>query len=120
MLVTMNPRAHMYDAEAPGIVGCLVLAVRRLADTATNAMRDGGEAIALLWRREVNRAIATYNLWLALVLFAWSAAMLAAAALIVGLWDTHRVAAILYACGGLFVMAMAAAVALQRRRSGRQ
>jgi len=126
MLCCMDHRARMEDAdfrderdEPRGFLAGMLRAAERLGDVAANAVRDGTESVAQLSRRELSRAIATYNLWITLLLFAWSAALVCAAALVMAYWDTHRVAASLCAGGALLAVAMAAAIALWIRRPAR-
>lgn len=87
---------------------------QRAADAAVGAVRAQANEVLDSYRAELRRAISVYLLCRAVLLFIWSAAVCAAVALLSTEWETHRLAASLWAAVGFLVLAAASALAVWR------
>jgi uncharacterized membrane protein YqjE len=87
---------------------------QRAADAAVGAVRAQATEVLDTYRAELRRAVSVYLLCRAVLLFVWSAAVCVAVALLSVWWETHRLAASLWAAAGFVVLAAAAAFAVWR------
>lgn len=92
-------------------------AATQLADAAANSLQQRIEALSQALRLEMQRAIALSALAQGVMLFVWTAAVFAAAALLMTLWDGHRVAAAWCAAGGFLATAALGATLLLHLRN---
>lgn len=87
---------------------------QRAADAAVGAVRAQASEVLDSYRAELRRAISVYLLCRAVLLFVWSAAVCATVALLSVWWQTHRLAASLWAAAGFLLLAAIAALIVWR------
>jgi len=113
----MQTQAERVQASPNGI-GRLFDAIRqtalRAADAAVGVVRAQATEVLDSYRAELRRAVSVYLLCRAVLLFVWSAAVFAAVALLSVWWETHRMAAALWAAAGFLLLAAGSAIAVWR------
>ncbi len=85
---------------------------QRAADAAVGAVRAQANQVLDAYRAELRRAVSVYLLCRAVLLFVWSAAVCVTVALLSVWWETHRLAASLWAAAGFLVLATGSALAV--------
>ena len=103
---------------SPNGIGRFFDAIRqtalRAADAAVGVVRAQASEVLDSYRAELRRAVSVYLLCRAVLLFVWSAAVFAAIALLSVWWETHPMAASLWAAAGFLALAAGSAIAVWR------
>jgi uncharacterized membrane protein YqjE len=119
----MQTQAEGVQASPSGIGGLfdrLRQTAQRAADAAVGVVRAQANEVLDSYRAELRRAVSVYLLCRAVLLFVWSAAVCATVALLSVWWESHRLAAALWAAAGFLVLAAGSALVVWRltRRTG--
>jgi uncharacterized membrane protein YqjE len=95
---------------------------QRATDAAVGAVRAQASQVLDTYRAELRRAVSVYLLCCAVLLFVWSATVCVAVALLSVWWETHRLAASLWAAAGFLLLAAGSALAVWQltRRTANQ
>ncbi len=100
-----------------GLLAQLRQATAQLADAAVDTLQQRIELLVRAYRAELQRAITLSTLAQGVMLFVWTAAVFAAAAVLMAFWDRHRVAAAWWTAGGFLATAALGATLLLRLRN---
>jgi uncharacterized membrane protein YqjE len=93
---------------------------QRAADAAVGAVRAQATEVLDTYRAELRRAVSVYVLCRAVLLFVWSATLCVVVALLSVWWESHRLAASLWAAAAFLMLAAGSAIVVWRltRRTG--
>lgn len=108
-----------HTAEIRERAASLATAVARLGGTLVTLAGDRTLQAAALYRLEIRRVAMALALSLAIVFFVCGAAALTAMAVMLAMWESHRVIAALIVAGGFAVLAMLGVLLLRNATRAR-
>jgi len=106
------------SSEQPSLgerFGAFLGLARGLSDVLGSAVGRGVSSVASCWRQELRRMVSAFALSMLAMLFAFAATLFAAFAVMLALWDTHRILAAGLIALVFALLALVAALLVRRQ-----